>query len=231
MSNAPVSFITVESIYSRYHLPTLLQTHLWRTASLMELLLRHWQGPPVDHALLIETMLVHDLANLVKFDLSETSRTMMFSAEELVAYRQLQAEWHQTYGRVVDEVTVTFLKELRLANTDKISQLILTHTSGTERKTVEEHNWAQKLCDYTDFRIAPHGLVTLRERFDDLGKRYGYRSNGWDTPAKVTQKLQFFEIIEHQLQQHLDVNLQQLQTADLEPLERWQSYHLRVIPE
>jgi hypothetical protein len=227
----PISFITTESIFERYHLPQLLQTHLWRTASLMELLLKHWRGPQVDASLLIETMLLHDLGNLVKFDLSDTTPIMLLTQTELPMYRALQAEWHQKYGKVVDAVTVAFIKELRLKNGPIMSHIILNHASGTEATTVTQDDWIQKLCDYTDFRIAPHGLVTLKERFDDLGKRYATRASGWETAAKVAQKLNFFTTIETQLQAQIKLDLTQITAADLEPLSRLKTHRFEVIPE
>ncbi len=225
------AFITTEQIFERYRLPQLLQTHLWRTASLMELLLNHWHGPELDKELLIETMLLHDLGNLVKFDLTDTTPIMLLSETELPMYRALQAKWHQKYGKVVDAVTVSFIKELRLANGPTMSQIILAHTDGTQATTVAQNDWSQKLCDYTDFRIAPHGLVTLQQRFDDLSKRYAARESGWKTPEKVAEKLSFFTTIETQLQAQIGRDLDQIVAADLEPLPRWKTHHFSVIPE
>ena len=225
------AFITAEAIFKHYQLPNLLQNHLWRTASLMELMLNHWHGPKLDKQLLIETMLLHDLGNLVKFNLSDTTPLMLLTDAELPLYRTLQAEWHQKYGTVVDEVTVQFVKELRLIHAQAISQIILTHTEGTQPSTVNHDDWTQKLCDYTDFRVAPQGLVSLKERFDDLGKRYAERESGWENPEKVAQKLNLFSTIETQLQTHIDLNLQQITAADLEPLTRWKTYRFAVLPE
>lgn len=225
------TYITAETIFQRYQLPELLQKHLWRTASLMELLVRHWHGPELNQPVLIETMLLHDLGNLVKFDLSVTAPLPLLSPQEIEKYRALQAEWHHKYGTVVDAVTVQLITELRLVNGPAMSQIILEHTDGTQASTVNHDDWMQKLCDYTDFRIAPQGLVTLQERFADLGKRYAGRAADWNTAEKVAQKLAFFTSIETQLQTHLDLNLAEITAADLEPLTRWKAYCFAVLPE
>lgn len=230
MSTAPL-FLTTSEIFERYQLPELLQIHLWRTASLMEYLLKQWRGPKLNHQLLIETMLLHDLGNLVKFDLTNTAPIMLLPPPELEKYRSLQAIWHQKYGTQVDAVTVQLINELKLVNGPAIRQIILTHSDSTLPTTVTNQDWSQKLCDYADFRIAPHGLVTLQERFADLAKRYAGRTNDWNTTAKVSAKLALFQSIETQLQAHLAVGLNAITTSDLEPLSRWKMYRFAVLPE
>ncbi len=37
---------------------------------------------------------------------------------------------------------------------------------------IRSSDWENKLGKYADLRVGPHGVLTLKERFDDLHKRY-----------------------------------------------------------
>jgi hypothetical protein len=192
----------------------------------MAKLLDCWHGPTVSKPILLETMLLHDLGNLVKFNLRSESPQVkaLLDATELPFYQALQTDWHKKYGTDVDAATCQLITELPLQHTTAITHLISHHNPEALAGVVASQDWAQKLCDYTDFRVGPQGLVTLPERFADLAARYQDNHPQWQDPTEIQRRLHLFQTLETQLQTHLSCDLSTLTAADLGPLDRWWNY-------
>jgi hypothetical protein len=216
--------LTTAEIYAKYQLPEILQKHLYRVTSLMAVVLDHWCGPELNQPLLIQTMLLHDLGNLVKFDLSDEAPFHLMSARERSFYQELQAQWHLKYGKDADSATCQLIRELGLKNAEAIIQLIQGHQADKLAETAAGEDWPQKLVDYTDFRVGPQGLVSLTQRFSDLTARYGYRHGEWRNNVQIHHKLTLFQTLETQLQTQLDCDLENLSEADLGDTQRFASF-------
>lgn len=216
--------LTVKNIYAYCYIPTILAEHMWRVTSLTAKLLNSWTGSKLNQQLLLETMLLHDLGNLVKFDLSSTAPHLLMPPKELAFYQALQKLWQTKFGLDADMATSDLIASLPLKNGIQISQLILDHTSGTLAATVESHDWLQKICDYTDFRVGPYGLVSLTERFADLKRRYAYRHLDWVDETEVNFRLAAFQNLEKQLQSQINCDLTELIDADFGKIERWNDF-------
>jgi|GEM_PF-1179117 len=220
--------LTPKKLYDFCYLHPLLVDHLWRVTSLAAKLLENWTGPKLSHQILLECMLLHDLGNLVKFDLSSSAPSYLMSQVELPFYRELQKTWRDKFGQDADVASSLIIADLPLKNSAVITQLITGHAAGTLTSTVESHNWLQKLCDYTDFRIGPFGLVTLTERFSDLKNRYAYQHADWVDEANVNFRLATFQKLESQLQAMTSCDITKLITADLGRIGRWQDFEFET---
>ena len=57
--------------------------------------------------------------------------------------------------------------------------IYILENSGSSKvgEIVEGDNWYRKVCAYSDFRVAPYGVVSVDERFDDVVKRYKGRNH------------------------------------------------------
>ena len=221
--------ITPRQIFVQFEIHSVLQTHLLRVTSLMDFLVQHWQGPNLNRQLLLETMLLHDLGNLIKFDLRPNAFVKLMKSSELPRYRALQAQWQAQYGFDVDEVTSRLIRQLPLHHQAQIIDLIMNHAEGTTNAVVTSDNWTQKLCDYTDFRVGPHGLLTLAERFTDLTVRYRDRRDNWQDTDQIQRHLELFQTLESQLQTHLSCDLATLTGTQLEPIDRWLDFEFAIL--
>jgi hypothetical protein len=216
--------LIVKNIYAYCYLPNILIEHMWRVTSLADKLLNSWTGPKLNQPMLLETMLLHDLGNLVKFDLSPAAPHLLLPAKALTFYHQLQKLWWLKFGQNANMTTSRLIAGFPLKNSSQITKLILGHTSGTLAATVKNHDWLQKICDYTDFRVGPQGLVSLTARFADLKRRYAYKHLDWADEVEVNLRLAAFKSLEAQLQNHLNCNLDRLIDSDLGQINRWQDY-------
>lgn len=72
--------------------------------------------------------------------------------------------------------------------------------SSQVHETILSNDLNRKIASYSDFRVGPHGVVSINERYDDVLKRYKNRnhvlSNSEKTELKRTNSL----ILEKQIQ-------------------------------
>lgn len=61
--------MTIKEIYKMFRVPPNLQEHMIRVAKVARFIFDHWVGPKLDWQKLEKICLLHDLGNVVKFDL------------------------------------------------------------------------------------------------------------------------------------------------------------------
>jgi hypothetical protein len=202
--------MTIAELYSQLPLPQLLQTHMLRVAKVGNWLVKNWSGPEFDTQLLRRTILVHDLGNLVKFDLTPSAKIKLLTDAEITHWRKVQAELIVKYGRDTDQVTISLLKTCNLDGGDVVATEIAKHTSQGLEDAVRENDWVQKLFAYSDFRVGPYGVLSLQQRFADLAERYQNREVEWGDPEWVASRLQLYLTMEQQISKQLSVSLDEL---------------------
>jgi HD domain-containing protein len=152
--------LSFKEIYSHFRIMPDLQTHMLRVAHVAEVILANWMGSQINKTEIISALLLHDLGNIVKFDLSKDEY-----------WQKIQQETIERYGSSVDHVvTAKMLKEI---NVDDRLQALVAHMGFDNLSYVLGSNDIDlKICTYADLRVAPFGIVGIQERFSDLRKRY-----------------------------------------------------------
>lgn len=219
--------ITTSAIYDYCQLPPVLRQHMVRVTKVGKWLLKHWVGPEFDQSLYIHALLVHDLGNLAKFDLSPTAVVRLLPLENIEEWKRIQQNFIAKYGNNADEATLKLIHELRLPRADDLAELIGGHNPSRLQATVQQPNWTQKLLDYTDFRVGPFGVLSLDERFADLTKRYHYRTEEWGNLAWIQTQLDLFKQLETQIAQQLSAPITHLND---EALSEWSDVDILAIP-
>lgn len=203
----------IKKIYSSFHIPLTLQQHMLTVAAVGKYIADHWRGPAIDAEAVIATLLVHDLGNLVKFDLSENALVIdqtLFTDE----WRERQRVMRETYGAHSHQVTLAMLKELGLPEN------IRTLADGMDADDLcifLDSSFEQQICEYADIRVTPDGVVSLRERLADFRRRYAHYE-GWSSEERYQRNLTCAEQLETALQKHTSVDITDI------PAEKIQAY-------
>lgn len=125
--------------------------------------------------IVIKTCLLHDMGNVIKFDLTQTQAIFGYTDEETEQARIIQKEFIEKYGDDEHEATVKIIKEIGLP--DRVVQL----AGGNRFKNMcldrDGSDWLIKIIHYADLRVGPHGIVSYDERMDDFMKRYKNHKN------------------------------------------------------
>jgi len=153
--------MNILKIYNKYHLPENLQMHMLRVAACSNLIIDNWDGPGLDKNAIIRVYLLHDMGNMVK--ISEDSS----DDEEFLKIRK---KYFEKYGTNDHEIN------LEIGKIEGLSDLELKILDGKRSRkneeTLNDTSYERKICAYCDQRVAPNGVVNLKERLEDAKVRY-----------------------------------------------------------
>lgn len=155
-------------IYQRYQLMPSLQLHQLRVAAVASRIAEEFKQLQVDEEAIISACLLHDLANIIKFDLNYFPE--MLEPEGLTYWQEMQKEMIQQYGHDEERATNLMVEELGLPQ--RVCELVRAIGFAAAEENLLSGDLAKKICAYSDMRVAPWGIVSLEERIKDLEKRY-----------------------------------------------------------
>lgn len=157
-----VVILGIKNIYDRLNIMPSLRMHMMRVAAVGERIISAEAdySEKIHKDDVIAALLLHDLGNIVKFRLGE----------ELGYWKRIQQETVAKYGSVDHEVTQKMVHELEVNK--RVVFLISEMGFENLHQVIDSNDIELKICLYADQRVAPYGIVSIRERFADLRKRY-----------------------------------------------------------
>lgn len=217
--------MNILDIYKKYQIMPQLAEHQFRVAGVADLLCRgitRTAAQPShkatagkarnsaeaiissDHNNIITACLLHDMGNIVKFDLSVTDRLY----PQLLVMPQAREYWQKTkqeflrkYGSGSHNVTMKIVSELGVSA--RIRELVDCVGFDQAVDNAETADFGKKICAYADMRVKPSGVVALKDRMADLRVRYQNHPEG-------AKRREVFETalreIEKQIFKHIKIN-------------------------
>jgi len=146
---------------------------------------------PMEKDAVVAGCLLHDMGNIVKFNLE---RFPEFNKPEGLEYWQkVQNEFKAKYGNSEHEATYAIAKELDVSK--KVFDLV--HDIEIESfEHLASLSLEMQIRIYADFRVGPFGVISLKERFVDGKERYKDQKT-------IVEELERNESILFQLEQHI----------------------------
>ncbi len=154
-------------IYQQYNILPFLQTHMLRVAAVADLICRNFDLP-VDQQSITTTCLLHDMGNIIKFDLGLYPEQV--SGEGQDYWEKIKAGYIERYGEDEHQATYAIARELKVRL--KVRQLLEAMGFSKSEKNSKSSDHEVKICAYADNRVSPYGIVSLEERLADGRKRY-----------------------------------------------------------
>ena len=157
----------ISEIYSEYKIMPNLQEHMLRVAAVASMVCDNI-NESVKKEDIVKACLLHDMGNIIKFDLSYFPE--FTKIEGLEYWQGVKDEYIKKYGDNEDEAAISILKELNLNEniirfvSDMRFSLLCEHASSGDLNT--------KIVHYADSRVGPHGILSYDERMEDGNKRY-----------------------------------------------------------
>lgn len=166
--------MTIKELYEKYHIMPQLVTHMLRVGAVGKIIAENWVGE-CDIKFTTDLCLIHDMGNIVKFDLGENENSKLFGPiENIEKWREIQKSYWDKYGHDAHDATVGILNDAGLGRFVNClveeEKLYFAEASESELDTT---NVATIIMLYSDCKVTPGGVVSYRERIDDLSKRYG----------------------------------------------------------
>ena len=189
--------MNILQIYQKYFLPENLQMHMLRVAACSYLILDKWNGPEIDKEAIIRVSLLHDMGNILKIpeDFCENEN-----------FRKLRKKYFAKYG-TNDHALNLEIGEME-GLTEKEMAILDGKRSRKNEETLKSNSYERKICAYCDQRVAPNGVVGIRERLEDAKVRYKNKPlSVWSNEEKAN----------HLIECSLEIEKQIIQFCDLEP--------------
>ena len=194
-------------LYQKYKIMLNLQQHQLRVASVGMFLCDHCSLAEVraEREVMKEALLLHDMGNIIKFDLHFFPEFL--KPEGLEHWQKVQSEFKEKYGNNAHKATMQILEEIGVS--ERVSELVNAVSFAKAKQTFESTDFSRKICAYSDMRVGPHGVISLQERFEDGQKRYAPKDGKKNSFEYVLQA--FYKKIEKQLFEAEDVEAEDVQ--------------------
>ena len=158
----------LEEIYRKYKIMPTLAEHQLRVAAVARLI-GEQLGLITDLKNITAACLLHDMGNILKFDLSK-SKSVLNLDLDINYWQSVKAEYAKKYGSNEHHASMVIAKELG-ANA-RVLELIDCVGFMQAKANLKTSDTAKKICAYSDMRVGPFGVISLKERFADLRRRY-----------------------------------------------------------
>jgi hypothetical protein len=199
--------MTTKDVYRQFGTPKNLQQHMLTVTGLICSIQKHWIGEDINWKNLTIAGLLHDLGNVIKFDLDKFPALLGDELPRIDFWREEQKRLVAKYGSDDHVATGEMLNELNID--PEIKEVIQTKSFGNIRNTSKLDDWLPKILQYCDLRTAPNGLMTLDERVEDIKERYDKYAGRPDFPEMIEAA----KSIENEIAMSVDVELERIITA------------------
>ncbi len=187
--------MNIIEIYKKYHLPENLQMHMLRVAACSNLIIDNWNGKEIDKELVIRVCLLHDMGNMVKIPED-------FSKDE--EFLNIRKKYFDKYGINDHEINLEIGKQEGL--TEKEIIILDGKRSRKNEETLKSDSYEIKICAYCDQRVAPDGVVGIKERLEDAKIRYKDKPlSVWSNEEKANHLIECSLGIEKQIMEYCDI--------------------------
>lgn len=185
--------MNIVEIYKKYKIPNNLQEHLLSVTAVASVISDNFKKPLAKNDILTACLL-HDVGNIIKFNFD--INLFGWSDTEIEELKTIQKEFAQKYNNDEHHATIEIAKEIGVS--DRVIDLLNAVGFSVACENVGHEDYEKKICSYSDMRVAPHGVVPLKKRFEDGQKRYPNKG----TLAWVDEKRTCLEVVEKQIFEH-----------------------------
>ena len=148
---------SISAIYDRFLVTRNLRRHMFRVASVAEMVCDNWKGAPLDKDDVVAACLLHDIGNIVKFDFSKESTIKMLGEDgkSIAFWQKVKDDIVARYGKVDNEVNHNMVAELGI---DARVLFLVDHMGGIFENKKRGDDRELMVCSYADFRVEPMGI-------------------------------------------------------------------------
>lgn len=122
----------------------------------------------IDNDAVITGCLLHDMGNLikVKFEVEPA----LFEPEGVAYWQEAQGNMIETYGADVHGATLAIITDVGVS--EKVVEMVNEASFEAIIDVAKSGSLEAKILEYTDMRVGLTGIISLKQRFDDIRDRY-----------------------------------------------------------
>ncbi len=209
--------MNIIKIYNKYHLPENLQMHMLRVAACSNLIIDNWIGVEIDNQAIIRVCLLHDMGNIVKIPEN-------FSKDQ--EFLKIRKKYFDKYGTNDHEINLEIGKKEGL--TEQELTILDGKRSRKNEETLKSNSYERKICAYCDQRVAPNGVVSIKERLEDAKVRYKNKPlSVWSNEEKANHLIECSLGIEKQIMKYCKLKPENINDFSIkEYIEKLKTYNI-----
>lgn len=202
-------------IYEHYKIMPNLALHQLRVASVIYLICKNLTLE-VDENIAIQSGLLHDMGNIIKFNLNYFPEFL--EPEGLEYWQNIQKEFKEKYGNDEHEATQKILKELGIDK--RVIAIDSKMIFGNLCIDKDSNDWELKLLHYADMRVGPFGILSYEDRMEDARKRYANVLDDEMTREKDRREILLAcgKDIERQIFEHCSIKPEDINDTSIAPI-------------
>lgn len=198
--------MNIIEIYKKYHLPENLQMHMLRVAACSNLILDNWEGPEIDKYAIIRASLLHDMGNMAKISDDQIEDN---------DFKKIRKDYIDKYDRNSHKINLIIAKEEGL--TDYEIEIIDKKSSKRGEETLNSDRFDVKILLYSDQRVAPYGVTSIKERLEEVKRRYkNITLSVWSNEEKANHLIECSLGIERQIMQYCKLKPEDINDKSIE---------------
>lgn len=193
----------ISEIYKKYKIPPHLQLHMYRVSALAWIICDNFENE-VDKNNIVAADLLHDMGNIIKFDLKLFPEFL--EPEGYDYWLKVQKDYIAKYGNDEHEATRIIAEEL--SATPRIKELLNSVGSSKTSRIISSKDKSKWIANYADYRVYPHGVVSLTKRLEDGRKRYVQNKGLHSVSMKKSIEIEKFSFkLEELIQKETSIDL------------------------
>lgn len=130
-------------------------------------------GKNVDTENIMKACLLHDMGNIIKFDLPFWPEFL--EPEGLEYWQKVKSEFVNKYENNEHIATDAIVKEISAGK--KVEKLLSLTGFSKVLKVLEDGNLEKMICNYADMRVGPFGIMSVEKRCEDGKARHARKTS------------------------------------------------------
>lgn len=159
--------MNIQEIYEKYKIMPQLQLHQLRVAAVASIIADNFEAE-LDNNSITTACLLHDMGNIIKFDLQKFPRFL--EPKGLEYWQKVKIYFEEKYGPDEHKATFEIVKKLQVSR--NVREIIAAYGFSKAVQTHKTTDYNIKIAAYSDHRVNPLGICSLNERIKDGEKRY-----------------------------------------------------------
>jgi len=205
--------MTIQQLYEKYEIMPNLQLHMYRVAAVAKMICDHFKKS-INKQEVVITCLLHDIGNIIKFDLFDFPQFLEPLGFEY--WYKVQIHYIKKYGNDEHVASQKIAEELGID--DRIRELMDSVSFIGATENYQTNDFAKKICSYADVRVTPFGVVSLEKRLADLEQRYGNKYPGEAMKKKRAEFQNYLRKMESQIFQNCSLKPEQITETAIAPI-------------
>ena len=203
----------ITEIYKKYKIPKNLQEHQLKVAAVASTICDNFKQK-IDKKSVITAALLHDMGNIIKFDLGKFPEFL--EPEGIEYWQQVKEEFRKKYGEDEHDATYKIAEEIGVNKS--VFEIIQGYGFSKYEQTYKNPKMEVKIAAYSDHRVTPYGIASLQARIDDLKKRYSPEESPSKEAEYYHKSSLFAKKVEKQIFENCKIKPEDIIDKNVNPL-------------